>query len=57
MLECLKYSPLSKALTMADNVLLVHLSKAYYSTNYSPHDGVIHFDVASHKTSIYKSRF
>lgn len=57
MIECLRFSPLAQALTMAKSVPLVHLSKAYSTANYNQAEGVITFEVASHKTSISKSRF
>lgn len=57
MIKCLWFSPLVQAFTIAESVPLVHLSKAYLSANYSQSKGVIHFEVASHNTSISKSRF
>lgn len=57
MIEWLKFSPLVQALTIAEFVPLVHLSKVYSSAFYSQQDGVIHFEVATHKSSISKSRF
>ncbi|CAI9300866.1 unnamed protein product [Lactuca saligna] len=57
MIECLPFSPLASTLTMAEFVPLVHISKAYSFANYSQADGVITFEVASHKTSISKARF
>ena len=42
---------------MVESVPLVHLSKAYSSAIYCQQDGVIHFEVASHKSSISKARF
>lgn len=57
MIECLRYSLLVQALTMAGTILLVHLSKAFSSATYNQREGVIHFEVASNKTSISKSHF
>lgn len=57
MIECLRFLPLAQALTISESVPLIHLSKAYSSANYSQYEGVIHFKVASHKTSISKSLF
>lgn len=54
MIKCLRYSLLAQSLTMEDNVPLVHLSKAYSYGTYSQQEGVIQFEVASHKTSISK---
>ncbi|CAI9276274.1 unnamed protein product [Lactuca saligna] len=56
-IECLKFSQLAQALTMAEYVPLVHLSRAYSSSIYNKVDDVIHFEVASHNTSIKKSHF
>ncbi|CAI9274164.1 unnamed protein product [Lactuca saligna] len=56
-IECMRFSPLAQALTVAECVPLVHLSKAYFATNYSQTDGVITFEVAPHKTSNSKARF
>lgn len=56
-IECMHYSPLDQALTMFGFVALVHLSKAFSSTNYNQSEGLITFDVDSHKTSISKVRF
>ncbi|CAI9279860.1 unnamed protein product [Lactuca saligna] len=44
MIECLRFSSLAQALTMAESVPLVHLSKAYLSANYSKYDGLIQFE-------------
>ncbi|KAI3790563.1 hypothetical protein L2E82_03685 [Cichorium intybus] len=57
MVECLKYSRISKALTKSESVPVVHLSSAYSSAVYNKKDEIINFEVASHKTSISKSRF
>ncbi|CAI9287503.1 unnamed protein product [Lactuca saligna] len=46
-IEYLKFSPLSQALTMVESV---HLSKTYLSAIYNKADDIIHFEVASHKT-------
>ncbi|CAI9294040.1 unnamed protein product [Lactuca saligna] len=56
-IECLKFSPLAQALTMANFGPLVHLSKSYSSTIYRIVKYVIQFEVASHKTSITKPDF
>ncbi|CAI9296681.1 unnamed protein product [Lactuca saligna] len=45
MIECLRYSPLVQALTMAYSLPLVHLSKAYSSVNYSQSEELIHFEI------------
>ncbi|CAH1437860.1 unnamed protein product [Lactuca virosa] len=57
MVERLRYSPLAQALTMAESVPLVHLSKAFSTTNYKQSEVMITFEIDSHKTSISKSRF
>ncbi|KAI3701012.1 hypothetical protein L2E82_45654 [Cichorium intybus] len=57
MMECLKYSRISQALTMSESVPVVHLSSAYSSAIYNKAEETISFEVASHKTSISKSRF
>ncbi|CAI9297936.1 unnamed protein product [Lactuca saligna] len=44
MIECLKFSPLAQALTMAEFVPLVHHSKAYSSTIYNKAEDIIHFE-------------
>ena len=55
MIECQKYSHTAQALTMVKIVPLVHLSKAYSSAFYNQHEGVINFEIDSHKTSISKT--
>lgn len=57
MIECLQYSPLAQSLTMAENVSLVHLSKAFSTANYKQSEALITFEVDSHKASISKYRF
>lgn len=54
MIDCLKFSTLIKALTLAETVPLVHLSKAFSTAIYIKSDDVINFEVANHKTSISK---
>ncbi|CAI9271278.1 unnamed protein product [Lactuca saligna] len=56
-IECLKYSPIAQALTMAETMSMVHLSKAYFSAFYNQNEGVINFESDSHKTSISKTQF
>lgn len=56
MIECLQYSRLAQALTMAESVPLIHLSRAYLSAIYNPNEGVITFDIDSNKTSVSKTR-
>lgn len=57
LIECLSYSPLYQALNLGEYVPLVHLPKAYSSTNHNPNDRVITFDIESYKTSISKTQF
>ncbi|CAI9277151.1 unnamed protein product [Lactuca saligna] len=57
MIEYLCFSLLAQTLTMAEIVPFVHLSKAYTIENYIQVDGIITFEVASHKTSISKACF
>jgi len=57
MIECLKFSRLSQALTATAQVPLVHLSTAYSSAVYNKNDQSISFEVASNKTSVSLSRF
>ncbi|CAI9276088.1 unnamed protein product [Lactuca saligna] len=56
-IECLKFSPLSQALIMAESITLVHLSKAYSLAIYTKAYEIIHFEVSFHKTSITKACF
>lgn len=42
---------------MAENVSLVHLSKAFSTANYKQSEALITFEVDSHKASISKYRF
>lgn len=57
MIEYLRFLPLAQTLTMVEFVPLVHLSKAYTTANYIKAEGIITFEVASHKTSISKAHF
>lgn len=57
MVECVKFSPLEKALTMVEEVPMVHLSKSFSTSIYNKAEDVIHFEVANHKTSITKPHF
>lgn len=57
LIECLKFSPLMKALTMSEDVPLVHLSKDLSTAVYNKYEYVINFEVSSHKTSITKPNF
>ncbi|CAI9264868.1 unnamed protein product [Lactuca saligna] len=57
MIVCLKFLPLAQALTMADSIPLVHLSKAYSFAMYNNVYDIIHLKVASHKTSITRPHF
>ena len=57
LIKCLKFSPLMKALTMSEDVPLVHLSKAFSTVIYNKSEEVIYFEVSSHKTSITKANF
>lgn len=54
MIECLKFLPLVKALTIAEEVPLVHLSEALSTAIYNITNGVIHVEISNHKTSITK---
>ena len=56
MIWCLRYSPLSQALTMAILIPLVHLFKAYSFATYIRADGIITFEVATNRTPINKAR-
>ena len=51
-IECLTFLPLNQELTMAESILIVHLSNAYSSSIYTKVD-----EVASHKTMTTKARF
>lgn len=55
-IECLKYSPLTIALTHMENVSISLLSKAYSSTNYVKEEQKITFELHNHTTSITKTR-
>lgn len=57
LIECLRLSPLAPTLTMAENVRLVHLSKAFSTVGYQEGEVIIMFDIGTQKTSIAKSRF
>ncbi|KAI3790935.1 hypothetical protein L2E82_04384 [Cichorium intybus] len=57
MIECLKFSRISKALTASEEVPIVYLSSAYSSAFYNKADDVVTFEVGSIKTRISKSRF
>ncbi|KAI3524142.1 hypothetical protein L1887_02794 [Cichorium endivia] len=57
MIECLKYSKISKALTKSESVPVVHHSFAYSSVVYNRAEENISLEVATHMTSISKSRF
>lgn len=57
MIKCLSYSPLAQALIIFESVPLVHLSKAYSSSNYSQIECSIDFEIDSNITSISKARF
>ncbi|KAI3505833.1 hypothetical protein L1887_28119 [Cichorium endivia] len=57
MIECLKFSRISKALTKSASVPLVHLYSAYSSAFYNKTEEIVTFEVGSVKTQISKSRF
>ncbi|KAI3765950.1 hypothetical protein L2E82_15997 [Cichorium intybus] len=57
MIECLKFSRISKALTASEEVPIMYLSSAYSSAFYNKADDVVTFEVGSIKTRISKSRF
>lgn len=57
MIECLHYSPLVQALTMAENVPMVRLSKAFSTATYQHCEAMITLEVGSHKSLISKARF
>lgn len=57
LIECLRFSPLMKVMTMHEDVSLMHLSKAYSTAIYNKTEEIINFEVSSHKTSITKSNF
>lgn len=57
MIECLKYSPLTIALSRMESVPLSLLSKAYSSSNYIKEEKRITFEFHNRKTSITKSQF
>lgn len=56
MIECLCFTPLSQALTTAESIPLIHISKELSTTSYVLADDVINFEVASRKTSSTKAR-
>lgn len=56
MIECLRFSRLAKALTMAKSIPLIHLSKVFSTISYVLADDSINFEVDSRKTSITKAR-
>ena len=56
MIECLRFSPWAQALTMAESVPVVHLSKSYSFATYIQADGIITFEVATNRTPINKAR-
>ncbi|CAI9294353.1 unnamed protein product [Lactuca saligna] len=57
MIECLWFSPIAQALTMAYTIPLVYLSKVYSCATYTQADGIITFEVTTNKTLINKARF
>lgn len=57
LIECLKCSPLMKALTMSEYVPLINLSKSFFTAIYNMLEDVINFEVLNHKTSISKPDF
>ncbi|KAI3515992.1 hypothetical protein L1887_14899 [Cichorium endivia] len=57
MIECLKYSRLSKALTASASVPISLLSAAYSTAFYNKAGEMVTFEVGSVKTKISKSRF
>lgn len=56
MIECLKYSPLTIAISRMQNVPLSIMSKAYLSANYVEEEQSITFEIHNNKTSITKSQ-
>ncbi|CAI9302898.1 unnamed protein product [Lactuca saligna] len=57
LIECLKFSPQMKALTMSEDIPLVHLSKAFSISIYNKSEYVINFEVSDYKTSITNPNF
>lgn len=57
LIECLRFSPLMKVMTMYEDVPLIHLSKAYSMSIYNKYDEIVSYEVSSHKTSISKANF
>ncbi|CAI9272354.1 unnamed protein product [Lactuca saligna] len=57
MIEYLRFLPLDQALTIAESIPLIHLSKEFSTAYYVLVDKVINFEVNSRKTSITKARF
>ncbi|CAI9299382.1 unnamed protein product [Lactuca saligna] len=57
MIECLKFSPLMKALTMAEVVPLIHLCKSFSMVIHAKTREIVNFEVANNKTSINKANF
>lgn len=53
--ECLKYSPLTVALTEMENVPMSHLSKSYSFGTFLKVEERITLEILNHKTSISKS--
>ncbi|CAI9281016.1 unnamed protein product [Lactuca saligna] len=56
LIKCLKFSPLMKAITMSEDVPLVHLSKDFSTAIYKIED-IINFEVLNRNTSILKPNF
>ncbi|KAI3752475.1 hypothetical protein L2E82_24508 [Cichorium intybus] len=57
MIECLKYSRISKALTTSASVPISLLSAAYSTAFYNKAEELVTFEVGNVKTKISKSRF
>ena len=55
--ECLKYSPLAKALTTVEVVPMSCLSQIYSTATYDKGADKIFFDILNQKASISKNRF
>ena len=57
LIEFLKYSPLTIAMSQVENVPLSILSDAYTIANYVKEEQRIYFDIHNHTTLISKTRF
>ena len=56
MAECLRFLPLAQALTMAESIPLIHLSKVFSIASFVLADDVINFEVESRKTFLTKDQ-